>query len=82
MNQDEMYTKIVEILHLGINQFIPKKPSISFKKTACCNKRLSNLKTKKNKAYKRCRYDQITLSLKYTYLLCQKEFDVLNALYT
>ena len=42
------------------------------------NKRLSNLKNKKNEAYKRFRGDLTNLSLKDTYLLCQQEFDVLS----
>ena len=64
---------------LGINQLIAKKPSISSKKPAWYNKHPSNLKNKRNKAYKRFLGDQTNLSLKVTYLLCQKEFDVINA---
>ena len=78
-NVDEMYSKILEILHLGIHLFKPKKPTISSKQPAWYNRRLSNWKNKKNKAYKRFCGDQTNLSLKVTYLLCQKEFDALNA---
>ena len=46
-NLAEMYSKILEILHLGTNQFIPKEPSISSKKPACHNKCPFNLKNKK-----------------------------------
>ena len=74
-----MYSTFLNTFLNAINNFVPKKPVLSSRKPPWYNKRLSNLKNKKSKSYKRYRSDPDDIVLKQTYIKLQKEFDTLNA---
>lgn len=75
----EMYCTFLSTFLEAINLFVPKKPLIVSSKPPWYNKRLSNLKNKKNKSFKRLRSDVNNHLLKNNYIKLQKDFDVLNS---
>lgn len=78
LDLEAMYDTFFSILNSTISRFVPVKKSILNGHPVWFNRRLLNLKNKKNKAYKRFRKDRSNMELKSWYMLCQKEFDVLN----
>lgn len=79
VNLDNMYSKFLDILKVGMQTHIPVKSISMNNNPPWYNKRLANLKNKKNKAYKRYRNESSNLVLENDYVLCQKNFDSLNA---
>ena len=57
MDLNAMYEKILSILHNEMNRFIPRKCVHKNNNPVWFNKRLANLKNKKNKIYKKHRLD-------------------------
>lgn len=74
-----MYSLFLKILYEGFSLFVPKKIIRSNRIPPWYNKRLTNLKNKKNKAYKRFREDKSNLDLKNIYSHCQNDFNTLNS---
>ena len=75
---ESMYCKFLSVLDSASKTFIPLKRLRNIKYPAWYNKRLINLKNRKNKAFKHWRLERNNFVLKASYLRCQSEFDTLN----
>ena len=75
---DTMYNLLISILNIGINKCIPKKKNHQKYTSPWYNKRLTNLKNRKTKAFKRHKLEPNNILFKSFYLQTQKEFDILN----
>ena len=78
MDLNAMYESFLNILQSAMYRYIPRKRIYKNNNPAWFNKRLSNLKNKKNKIYKKYRADKQNPNLESSYFKIANEFEVLN----